>query len=362
MYAPSEIENFDMLSSYLRTTAENLSKFAHGDRYILDFKNPSSLSKIPKYTENQNRTDYLRFYIPKKNKKLGYRIIYKCYQQITKDILKVLKFNLNLIYSPNEYVHGFVKGRNIRSNALAHLGNKYLLKLDIKNFFESIDLNSVKLAFISLGYCDSIATDLARICTLDNKLVQGFPTSPIVANIVCEQLDIEINKICENYGATYTRYADDISISSNENLPSIEEISSILELFQFELNTDKTKKFQRGQNQYVTGLSICDTLYPRIPKAVKKRIRQQLYYIKKFGYHSHVCKINNLSVETDKSQTMPYIHELENNLIGWINYIHSIEPDIAKTFYELFNEIQSTRYADLKKIIEENNGVFQLKM
>ncbi|WP_300570424.1 reverse transcriptase family protein [Flavobacterium sp.] len=357
MYNPSEIENFEMLSSYLRTTPEQLDKFVNGEQYIIDWKDTSSLAKIPNYKDNSYRTDFQRFYIPKKNKRLGHRIVYKCYQQFTKDILKILKFNLTNIYIPHNCVHGFVPGKNTRSNALVHLGKKNLLSLDIKNFFESINKESVNSALISLGFNESIASDLSSICTLEDKLVQGFPTSPILANIVCSEMDQKIQELCQNYDATYTRYADDLSISSNDIMPQIDEIDSILKSFQFELNTSKTKRFKRGQNQYVTGLSISDSLYPRIPKPIKRRLRQQLYYIKKYGYHSHICRLNNLDETTNSSHTNEFIKVTRNNLKGWIDYISSIEPQLAKRMYASFNEIEKIRYSELMSFFKENKGV-----
>lgn len=345
MYSPEDIENFKMLSSYLRTNPEKLSVLTHGQKYIIDFEDLKSLVKLPKKTANS--TEYRKFYIPKKNKKLGHRIVYKCYQQFTLDTLKVLKFNLTILYKPHNSVHGFVHGRSTKSNAIPHLGMKHLLSLDIKNFFESISKQTVLKGFKSLGFKDIIASELANICTLEEKLVQGFPTSPIVANIVCCEMDEQIQKLCLIYGATYTRYADDITISSNEHTPPIDDIKAILKSFQFELNELKTKKFKRGQNQFVTGLSIADTSYPRIPKAVKKRIRQQLYYIKKYGYHSHICKIMNLDINTDTSITSRFVRGIENNLKGWISYIYSIEPLLANKFYIIFNEIHDIYYAEL---------------
>src|SRR5690606_29330555 len=130
------------------------------------------------------------------------------------DILKVFKFNLDNIYHPLDCVHGFVKNRNTYSNAKCHLGKKYLLKLDIKDFFESISIDSVRNIFIFLGFQESIANYLSKITTLDDKLVQGYSTSPILANIACVKMDNELIDICKKYNATYTRYADDISISS----------------------------------------------------------------------------------------------------------------------------------------------------
>lgn len=353
MYNPEEIENLEMLSSYLRTTKEKLTLFTHGDRFIIDFEDMESLSKLPK--ERTNCTEFRKFYIPKKNIKLGHRIVYKCYQQFTMDILKILKFNLTNIYLPHNCAHGFIHGKNTRSNALVHLGKKHLLSIDIKDFFESIGKKQVIEAFKSLGFKENIALELGTICTLEDKLVQGFPTSPIIANIVCSRMDDEIQKICIINGANYTRYADDISISSNENFTQINEIDSILKSYQFELNDLKTKRFIRGQNQYVTGLSISDSSYPRIPKPVKKRIRQQLYYIRKYGYHSHICKIMGFDTNTGPSVTNQFVRAIENNLKGWIAYIHSIEPLLAKKLYITFNEIHDIYYAEKIEMFKRKN-------
>ncbi|RUT68578.1 RNA-directed DNA polymerase [Flavobacterium cupreum] len=361
MYSPSAIENFEMLSSYLRTTPDQLSKLAHGQRLIFDFKSESLLVNPPEIIIRENVTVFRKFYIPKKNKKLGYRVVYKAHKQFVKDIHKTLKFNLTNIYTPHTCVHGFIPGKNIRSNALVHLEKKHLLSLDIKNFFESIDKKSVSAAFISLGFNKSIASDLSVICTLEDKLVQGFPTSPIIANIVCTKMDEEIQNLCWVYGATYSRYADDLSISSNFDMPPVEEIELILKSFNFELNAIKTKRFLRGQNQYVTGLSISDSAYPRIPKAIKKRIRQQLYYIRKYGYHSHICKIKGLDKETDLSITKQYVREIENKLKGWISYIHSIEPLLAEKYFDIFNEIQSIEYAEVIKLLKRDPQIRRFK-
>lgn len=359
MYSPEEIENFEMLSSYLRTTHDQLSKFAHGYRAIIDFKDLSSLNNLPK--DSTQITVFQRFYIPKKNKKLGYRIVYKSTRQFTRDIHKVLKFNINKIYIPHSTAHGFVHGRNTRSNAIVHLGKKYLLSLDILNFFESINKQCVYEAFLNLGFIDNIALDLASICTLNDKLVQGFPTSPLIANIVCLNMDNEIEKLCTKYGASYTRYADDISISSNGLLPEISEIENILKSFQFDINSLKTKKFIKGQNQYVTGLSISDSSYPRVPKAVKNRLRQELYYINKYGYHSHICKIHKFDEnKVSSSDTRSLVRKTENRLKGMLAYIHSIEPEFAKKCYDIFNEIQKVEYAELIKLMAEKGIKFKL--
>lgn len=341
MYNPSEIDSFNMLSSYLRTSPASLNTFTNGTQVFLDWKN----SKIHKPPTNQENGCYFieKFYIPKKNKKLGFRIVYKLRQQYTIDILKTLKYNLDNLYKPEICVHGFVKNRNTHTNAQCHLGKKFLLKLDIKDFFDTINIESVKNAFEYLGFSSEIALTLSKISTLNNKLAQGFPTSPIIANIVCIQMDKDIQEFCKSHNATYTRYADDISISSDSFFQDKKQIESILFKYGFKLNELKSQRFKKGQNLYVTGLSIADNLYPRIPKSIKHNLRQHLHYIELYGYHSHICHIYGYDESINRSATAEEERKLRNYIKGWIDYINPIEPILAKKFYDKFNKIENAR-------------------
>jgi RNA-directed DNA polymerase len=362
MYKPSEISNTILLSSYLRTSHESLDVFANGQKLIIDFKK----KKLPKSDEYDPHRSILiqRFYIPKRNKKLGFRVVYKLMRQTPRDILKVLKFNLNILYHPVGSVHGFVKKRNTLSNANCHLEAKFLLKLDVKNFFESISFNSVVEAFESLGFNSKISEELTKITTLEGKLVQGYSTSPILANLVCVRMDKEIKMVCDKEGATYTRYADDISISSNVFFERKELIEAILLRYGFELNNSKTERFRRGQNQYVTGLSISDRLHPRIPKHIKKRLRQQLHYIKLYGYHSHITYVYKLDEKDDELEISDLAGKLCNSIKGWIDFMKPIEPELAEKMYEQYNlivEIERKKSEErFKKLLKENGDIIML--
>lgn len=362
MYKPSEISNTVLLSSYLRTTPEALDVFANGHKVIIDFEK-KELPIADEYDPHRS-TFIQRFHIPKRNKKLGFRVVYKFWGQASRDILKVLKFNLNNLYHPAGSVHGFVKKRNTLSNANCHLGAKFLLKLDVKNFFESISFDSVVRAFESLGFNSQISEELAKITTLEGRLVQGYSTSPILANLVCVKLDKEIKKICDKVGATYTRYADDISISSDAFFEGKELIEAILLKYGFELNNNKTERFKRGQNQYVTGLSISDGLHPRIPKHIKKRLIQQLHYIKLHGYHSHVAYVNKLNEKEDEEEISDLAGKLSNYIKGWIDFMKPIEPKLADKMYEQYNlieEVERKKSEDrFKELLKKNDGIIML--
>ena len=339
MYKPEEIINIELLSSYLRTSAELLDTFINGKKKLIDWRNKADFKNLNLQNKSEKEVHIQRFYIPKRNKKLGYRIVYKLRNQFATDILKVLKFNLYELYTPTECVHGFVLGKDTLTNAKSHVGSKLLLSLDIVDFFKSISIGQVKMAFKHLGFNDEISRILSEISTIEDSLPPGFPTSPFIANIVFRELDDQINDLCKQNRAIYTRYADDISISSDYDLPSVDDIEEILSPSGFLINSQKTKFFKRGQNQYVTGLSITDDKYPRIPKHIKKKLRQEIYHIKKFGFHSHICHLNNWDEKTDKSITEEIRGEVLNRMKGWIDYIKHIEPKVAEKFYEDFNLI-----------------------
>ena len=356
MYEPKEIINIQLLSSYLRTSPELLKTFIYGKKILIDWKNKPFVKNLNPESNSKNEIIVQRFYIPKKNKRLGYRVVYKLWKQFTRDTLKVLKFNLYGLYFPSEYIHGFVRGRDTLTNAKSHLGNQFLVKIDIKNFFETISVEKVKEAFKLLGFNEEISIMLSSITTINGILPPGFPTSPLIANIVFSNVDEKIYSLCKEKGATYTRYADDISITSNSNLPSIEELEKIISSYGFSINSQKTKTFKFGQNLYVTGLSIADSKYPRIPKHIKRKLRQELYHINRYGYHSHICHIRGWDEKTDKSITDEIKDKIRNRIKGWIDYINHIEPVVAKKLYNINNQIEEKLLAEKKALFEKNNG------
>jgi RNA-directed DNA polymerase len=123
------------------------------------------------------------------------------------------------IYTPHPSAHGFVANRGILTNSLPHVGRRFVLNVDLKNFFETINFGRVRGALMSKPFMldPRIATIIARLCCKDNALPQGAPTSPILANMVCLRLDGELSRLGRAFSCRYTRYADDITFSSNHN-------------------------------------------------------------------------------------------------------------------------------------------------
>lgn len=321
----AEIDNLAMLSQFLRVKEDELSKLL---------------------SEGAVARCCIRMEIPKKNPSLGYRIVYKANSVMLISVHKVLFKHLNEVYKVPACVHGFVPDGCTQRNAAQHLKKKRILNLDIDSFFDSIDERAIREAFGRLGCRADIAGNLSRLTTINGALPQGFNTSPVLANIVFQPLDEQLSSICSDSGCVYTRYADDITISTDGQLPSVSQLGDILAKGGFRLNSSKERMMFRGGKQYVTGLTVFDSEYPRIPKRFKRKIRLRLYYLRKFGAKSYVMRQlgfteEDISTSHEKFQDMSHhIVKLQYQIKGWIDYVNSIEPLLARRYYESYNAIE----------------------
>lgn len=196
-----------------------------------------------KYRISKRAGGYRRIEAPRRFLKLIQRWIY----------INIL--NTRELPSP---VTGFVHGKNIFSNAEPHKPNKNLMVIDIKDFFPSVTGKEVYKVFKSFGFPRKVSTLLTGLCTLDNRLPQGAPTSPVIANIVFNPIDLALQDSAKEWDCCYTRYADDIAFSGNEafSRKDIKAVSDILKEWDFRINTKKTRIIGSGGRQILTGLVV----------------------------------------------------------------------------------------------------------
>ena len=240
---------------------------------------------------------YTHFKLPKKQG--GYRNIYVP-DFICKKSLKALNLELQNIHNKVKIVdcdHAFTKGRNAVTHAQSHLAYRYVLSLDIKNFFESIDSKHLMLY---------VPTEIIKVTLVANKLPQGFPTSPCLANIALipfdAQLTLELSKVSQEI--TYTRYADDLTISFNAIKYKdliIRTVIQVLRLNRFKINTRKTKLQDKNNGRVIiTGLSVSYTDIRQTRKNIKK-IRAAIHQNNKASlkglYEWGLCRLPKQLVE-----------------------------------------------------------------
>ena len=183
--------------------------------------NLSDKEKIKKnyILSNNIERNYKKYEIPKRDgsKRVIYEPSYflKCVQRnILNNVLEGFKIS--------KYATAYVKGKSIKDNALPHLGKKILLKLDIKDFFNDISFMDVyNRCFLEEYFPRGVRILLTYLCTYNEFLPQGAPTSSYISNLVMRDFDEEIGSFCEKNNISYTRYSDDMTFSGNFGVKSV---------------------------------------------------------------------------------------------------------------------------------------------
>ena len=256
---------------------------------------------------------YTTFQLPKR--KRGFRLIYNPCQECREQQNRILGLLNRIPVSP--FAHAYVSGRSTATSCLPHVGKRYVLKLDIESFFESITLK----AFIKRTKEDiekyvhspvaAIQEELEKYCFIERKdnpeperelpltrtfdyfLPQGFVTSPAISNIYMIRADWLISRIAwmEFNEANYTRYADDILISSDsDNLTKIIPIvKDIFGRHHLRLNFKKIRLMSRNNRQGALGLVMNQKL--SLPRQLRKNLRAALHQVK-VGQRPMTPKLN----------------------------------------------------------------------
>lgn len=237
----------------------------------------SELARRLALTEDALRSvkiSYERFPIPKRGG--GTRIIQSPNRQLKTIQRRILHRLLKRIPS-HPAVRGFQPRQSIVTNALPHQGKGVLLKMDIKNFFSSTQSQRVREMFLRLGWNREVATLLTTLCTYEGGLPQGAPTSPRLSTVVNLRLDKKLASAAQRLGADYTRYADDLTFSFDQDDPlayrkMIRATKLALEDVGYRLHTRKKLHIRRRhQQQLVTGLVVNAGV--RLPRKTRRWLR-----------------------------------------------------------------------------------------
>lgn len=253
---------------------------------------------------------YRYFEIEKKNgKKRKIAEPLPSLKEIQKWILEEILYNVKI----SRHAKGYIPKRSLYEHLKYHKNEKTVLTLDIDNFFGSIDEDLVYGVFLNLGYSKNISYLLSKLCCLNKCLPQGAPTSPYISNIILNNFDSFISNYCKDNNIKYTRYADDLAFSGDfDSKELIETIKAQLKKLDLKINNNKTKIMNRNKRQIISGVIVNDKI--QVPKSTRNQIRNQMFYITKFGIQSHLEKI--------KEKRENYI----SHLLGKINYILSLNP------------------------------------
>lgn len=262
---------------------------------------------------------YRTFHIRKRSG--GSRVISVPGPQLMKVQSWLTQHVLNQI-TPHAASHAFAPRSSIANCAREHVGARWLIKIDIADFFGSITELQVYRVFIELGYSKLVSFELARLCTTVpyqsskhsmnawkvrfvrkripaydttwlGRLPQGAPTSPMLANLAMREIDEQLAVLAQSHKLVYTRYSDDISFSStgvftrSRAMDLVTAASAILKRRGLYPNRAKTAIVHPGARRIVLGLLV-DGDQPRLSRAFRDRLRQHLYYLESRGIAAHV--------------------------------------------------------------------------
>lgn len=252
---------------------------------------------------------------------------------------------------PSEQSMAFVKGKfGIKINAETHLNNKYILEIDLKDFYPSITLFMVTNLFKKFGYSEDVSYLLAQFCIYKKKLPQGGVTSPAISNLICKNLDKRLKSYCDKHLIVYTRYADDLTFSANEKSKLIKlekDIKLFIHQEKFIINDEKTRLLSPKSHKRITGITVNNGEL-KANKKIKRKIRAILY---------HSIKNNSHIIKQDANKKFRNTaFSSKDELLGCIAYVKSLESDYAERLNKYCKQVAEKFYAtdiDLFKIIDK---------
>jgi retron-type reverse transcriptase len=289
---------------------------------------------------------YRYFPIPKKSG--GFRLISAPATNL-KLIQKSIAKELDQLRLFKPCVNGFVAKRNIRRNASAHVGQRFILNIDLEDFFGSINFGRIygMLQKPPYSFAGSVAAAIAKACTLDDKLPQGAPTSPILSNLICTKMDAELSRFAAANRCNYSRYADDLTFSTRRPVMpfasaikdaegvTIYELDAtlraIIENNGFRINEKKVRLRDLTARQEVTGL------------IVNRRVNVKRRYIRDIRAMLHAWRKFGLSAASTVHQTehggRPSFESVVRGRIEFVGHIRGRQDPLFRKLADQFNSL-----------------------
>ena len=270
--------------------------------------------------------------------------------------IKILQRKLNTVLQTVYWVkpsaHGFASGKSVKTNAEQHIQKRWVFNVDLDNFFHSIHFGRVRGMFMGKPYNlpPDVSTVLAHMCCYQKRLPQGAPTSPVISNMICAQMDSQLQQLAKSNRATYTRYADDItfSVTSRRFPPALAYINvlkqvhvggnlrKIIEDNGFAINESKIWLRGRHQRQEVTGVTVNDRT--NLPRRFTNQIRAMLHAWEIYGLEAaqEVWEMKNAH-----KHRAPWSQSIQFDQVvkGKIEYLGMVKGKNSMTYLKFIDKI-----------------------
>ena len=286
----------------------------------------STLTVSPRTLEDilSNKEKFYYSYKQPK-KKGGYRTITPSLREL-KDIQSHVHAFINKHINWPSYIHGGIKKRSVLTNAKSHIGKHMITNIDIKDCFPNTSSEKINEALLAVGFEKTLAVLLSNICTYNNSVPQGAPSSTCIVNIVLGLIDNKFNKFCNKNDFQYTRFVDDITISGDKDLrPFKNAFTGFIESMHYPISS--YVPLDRSRRQVVTGLVVNEKIRPT------STFIQQLKTDIKSGWPGR----NEMELVANDYGLS--INELKNNIWGRISFIKSIDKKIGREIRGLMTKV-----------------------
>lgn len=342
----------DLLNLLNQLKFEEMTAMGCADKF-----HPFTMKHINYYCNpNHTRHRYKQFQIKKKTG--GFRLITAPRNRSFMLLLYFLNKILKSIYTPSDNAMGFVEGRSVVTNANIHKGQNFVFNIDLKDFFPSIEQPRVWKRLQLKPFCFplQVANVVAGLCCMKEErlredgvaesiyvLPQGAPTSPIVTNMICDNLDRRLAGLAKRFHLHYSRYADDITFSSmhdvyRKNSDFRKELQRIIVGQGFQINEKKTRLQIRSQRQEVTGVVVNQKL--NVTRKYVRDIRNALYIWDRYGY-DEASKRFALKYQEEKGHVKKGNPDMQNVLEGKLMYLRMVKGPNDSVFLHLYKKFCS---------------------
>ena len=302
----------------------------------------------------RNKNSYKSFSIPKKSG--GERLI-SAPTAMLKSFLTYTNKILQAFYEAPDCVTGFVTGKSVVDNAERHIGKNYVFNIDLQDFFPSIDKSRVwaTLKRPPFNFNDTVADAIAGLCCTEmdvdgetkRVLPQGSPCSPILTNIVCRELDRQLNKLAKEYKLRYSRYADDITFSSNRNVFQKDgtfrkRLEEIITKQRFSINEKKTRLQRRGERQEVTGLIVSDRV--NVTRDYVRGLDNLLYIWERYGEAEAYARfLVHYSPKQNRRKCKPDMCSVVKGRLLYLKMVKGADDEVWRRLQRRFNRLSGAR-------------------
>jgi RNA-directed DNA polymerase len=264
---------------------------------------------------------------------------------------------LQAVYRPKASTQGFVHGRSVVTNAAPHVGKRFVLNVDLVDFFPSINFGRVRGVLMAkpFGRPGEVATLLATLCCVNNGLPIGAPTSPVLANMVCMRLDVELQRLARRHHVWYTRYADDLSFSTNRRpFPDAlgmadssgskkvgDELRSVIEGNGFRVNEAKVRLHGPFDRHSVTGLVVNQRL--NVDRRYIRNIRAMLHNWDRDGEDAVQQRFGTLDTADRRPGSEPLFTRVLQGKIAYLAMVRGDDDPLVERYRAQFRNLKEGR-------------------